>query len=577
MHARQQQLLGFSLLLLLMGGYLHVTGPKRVEQVDEAGPVVVQTPLDEVRALAGAGQELPAAAEVSCLENDQLRVYLHPQGASLGQVVLKAYRDAAGQEPLVLLEGKESRLTWLVPTAQGLVATGQLRFEKVPAAGPRQVCYRCRLNDTQQVRYTFTLPEKGYQLAWQVQLSGFDAQAMAQLVWYHGLQRLEQAADLSRRYTSLQGYHPSGRLEALSALAGKEQVKRLAGPVSWVAYKQRFFTTGLVAPQGAPFMTPQLLVRPQEAAQEPPMQAAVRLGVPVAQLQGAGSTFCVYLGPNSLQALRAVAPGFEENQYLGPRVIKSLNRHVLVPLLDRMQGYLPSYLWALLLLALLLKALLLYFAYYTYLDSLKKKALQPEVAAIRRKYAEHPTQAQVEEMHLYSSRGIAVFSVRAIVSGLLQLPLFLALLHLIPNLLELRQLPFLWLRDLATYDTFLQLPFRLPLLGDHVSFFALLMAFTPILWKRLGPAEDAGPATQPWVFYLMSFLFFAVFNAYPAAFCLYRIVATCIDQLPPYLFKYCVDEAYHLARLHEQQGVGPDPAKPSRQLARLYKKRKKGS
>ena len=68
---------------------------------------------------------------------------------------------------------------------------------------------------------------------------------------------------------------------------------------------------------------------------------------------------------------------------------------------------------------------------------------------------------------------------------LLQFPILWAMFRFFPASIELRQQSFLWAEDLSAYDSILDFGFRIPLLGDHMSLFALLMAVSMFFYSKI--------------------------------------------------------------------------------------------
>jgi len=63
-----------------------------------------------------------------------------------------------------------------------------------------------------------------------------------------------------------------------------------------------------------------------------------------------------------------------------------------------------------------------------------------------------------------------------------------------PASFELRQQPFLWAEDLSCYDSILDFGFRIPLYGNHISLFALLMGIS--MWAYSKMSFDSNNATS---------------------------------------------------------------------------------
>ncbi|MDZ7634956.1 MAG: membrane protein insertase YidC [Bacteroidales bacterium] len=80
---------------------------------------------------------------------------------------------------------------------------------------------------------------------------------------------------------------------------------------------------------------------------------------------------------------------------------------------------------------------------------------------------------QQATMELYKKAGVSPMG--GCLTMLLQMPILFAMFRFFPTSIELRQQSFLWAKDLSTYDSIFDLPFTIPMYGDHVSLFTLLM------------------------------------------------------------------------------------------------------
>src|SRR5210317_863998 len=80
---------------------------------------------------------------------------------------------------------------------------------------------------------------------------------------------------------------------------------------------------------------------------------------------------------------------------------------------------------------------------------------------------------------------------------LLQFPILYAMFRFFPTSIELRQQSFLWATDLSAYDSILDLPFTIPMYGDHVSLFTLLMTASTILTMRISNQANAQQSQMP--------------------------------------------------------------------------------
>ena len=78
---------------------------------------------------------------------------------------------------------------------------------------------------------------------------------------------------------------------------------------------------------------------------------------------------------------------------------------------------------------------------------------------------------------------------------LIQAPIFLQFWHF-PASLELRHKSFFWADDLSSYDSILDFGF-IPVYGDHVSLFAIMMAVSTLIYTFTNSSQ----MTQPMIWY----------------------------------------------------------------------------
>ena len=158
---------------------------------------------------------------------------------------------------------------------------------------------------------------------------------------------------------------------------------------------------------------------------------------------------------------------------------------------------------------------------------------------------------------------------------LLQMPILYAMFRFFPSSIELRQEPFLWANDLSTYDSILHFPFSLPMYGDHVSLFTILMTVTTILSMKMTPqasGADTGMPGMKTMMYIMPVMFMLILNSFSAGLTYYYFLANVISLGQNYLFKFFVDEDAILRKLNSKKAK---PQKKSGFQARLEDMAKK--
>ena len=160
----------------------------------------------------------------------------------------------------------------------------------------------------------------------------------------------------------------------------------------------------------------------------------------------------------------------------------------------------------------------------------------------------------------------------------LQFPILYAMFRFFPTSIELRQQSFLWAHDLSTYDSILDLPFTIPMYGDHVSLFTILMTITTLLSMRMNnqtQASSSMPGMKS-MMYIMPFMFMLMLNNFSAGLTYYYFLANLITLGQNFLAKQFIDEDAILKKIHEKKNK---PAKKSRfaqRLAEIQKQQQKG-
>jgi len=536
--------------------------------------------------------------------------------AQITQVVLKKHKDANGN-PLILSQADTTRMTLLIIDKDKKYTTANILFDikkegnipipnehlskknhsKLQSTNNRDIEnnlkgdeYKVTLSakltqdSLQEIQYIFTLPKKGYKLDCQVKLKGFPSTEAVHIVWYKKLGSVEKDIEMDKRSSSLY-YHEKKKLHSLNLPLKKEEIKQIDA-VDWVSVSNRFFSQALIISKDTPFENAEIIFTPPTDKKDTKQWGAVgiRAEIPSKALEGEGTTFSFYFGPNQYKDLKAIAPGFGNNHYLGITFFKHINRYIILPIFTQLQRSLAPYqdalgdyllILILLLFALLFKLLQGYFAYRSYIVNIRKKVLQPEVRALKEKYKDDKNKLQMEEMNLYKKWGANPMSLMSILGGFLQLPIFFSMMQFINNNIAFRNAGFLWAKDLSSYDDLIHFSFHIPWLGSHISIFALIMSFLPLVSSKLDKASTQ--PEQKVIAYIMPLIMFLVFNSYPVAFCIYRILSILVDLILSLIFRLTINESAHIAtmKIQMQHKTEEKTIKPPRAIARLKKKKKK--
>jgi YidC/Oxa1 family membrane protein insertase len=184
---------------------------------------------------------------------------------------------------------------------------------------------------------------------------------------------------------------------------------------------------------------------------------------------------------------------------------------------------------AILIVTVLIKTLFFPLANKSYASMAKMKAVQPEMTAIRERYADDKMKQQQAMMELYKKEKIN--PIAGCLPIAIQIPVFFALYKVLFVTIEMRHAPFFgWIHDLAAPDptnifTLFGLihwdPTVLPLVGSflHLGFWPLIMGITMWFQMKLNPAPP--DPTQAMIFNWMPVIFTFMLASFPAGLVIY--------------------------------------------------------
>jgi YidC/Oxa1 family membrane protein insertase len=196
-------------------------------------------------------------------------------------------------------------------------------------------------------------------------------------------------------------------------------------------------------------------------------------------------SFHFYFGPNHYPVLKEYDMKFDKLIPLGGWLVGSINKFVIIPIFNWLNRYIANYGLIILILTLMIKLVISPLTWKSYMSSAKMRVLRPEIEKINARYPKEADamKRQQATMELYKKCDISMFG--GCLPVLLQFPILYAMFRFFPASFELRQEGFLWADDLSGYDSILDFGFRIPLYGDHISLFALLMGITMFFYSKM--------------------------------------------------------------------------------------------
>ena len=232
---------------------------------------------------------------------------------------------------------------------------------------------------------------------------------------------------------------------------------------------------------------------------------------------------------------------------LGGWLVGWISRFVIIPIFDFLGKFISNYGLIILLLTLIIKLVIMPLTIKSYKSSAKMQAVKPEIDKINAKYPNEKDAMKKQQatMELYQRAGISPMG--GCLPMLLQFPILFAMFRFFPASIELRQQKFLWADDLSAYDSIWDFGVNIPLLGDHLSLFALLMAATMFVYSKMTSSQmsdDPNMAGMKFMsLYMMPIMMFFICNNLSAALSYYYLLSNLITMAVTwYIRKFVVTE-----------------------------------
>lgn len=162
-----------------------------------------------------------------------------------------------------------------------------------------------------------------------------------------------------------------------------------------------------------------------------------------------------------------------------------------------------------------------------------QEKIQPELLRIKKEYKGGEQSELI--LQLYEKHNTSPLAgMKPMLIVLIQIPIFIALYHLLGQFFELRDQPFLWIETLAKPDQLFSFGVDMPFFGAYFNLLPALMAFTTILSIKLSPApaiDEQASFKQNLGLAIMTLSFFLLFYSFPAGMVLYWTMANLFHVL----------------------------------------------
>ncbi len=417
------------------------------------------------------------------------------------------------------------------------------------------------IDASKYIEFEYRLKPNDYMIGFDIKMVGLESVLPTNtnfltLNWRTDLLKQEKSVD-NFNGSTIYYKHLNDDVEYMSET--KDEDLSVKTRVKWVSFKQRFFTSTMIARNQFDNADMHTITKSVQANPRylKTMETTVELPFNFESVKIIPLSF--YFGPNKFNTLKSYDLDLERQIPLGWSffLLAWINIYIVIPVFALLGSFGWNYGIVILVLTILLKIILFPIAYKTYLSSAKMRILKPEADEIGAKYPkqEDAMKKQQAVMAMYKKAGANPMS--GCVPMLLQMPILIAMFRFFPASIELRQQPFLWATDLSSYDSIWNLPFEIPFYGDHVSLFTLLMTISTIIYTYLNNEMMGSQSTQlpgmKTMMYIMPVMFLGMFNNYAAGLSYYYFLANVITFAQMYIFRITINEQKVHAKIQENK------------------------
>ena len=541
-----------------------------VETVAEPAPMPAKAAIYKDASLEAAHK---ADASLVLLENDKIALTLSSMGAQPYSVLVKEYFN---YDSTALYIFKDGQASYSVSIYTGeFIQTKDFNFQ-IAGQSDTSVVFRLPFSDGGYIEQRYALQAGSYLVDSQLSFVGMSSVprnvSSIDIDYSMIVPRMEKGYKNEAQYSKLDFYQEGDKKPAEIGRS-RNSSKRVDSKVSWFAFQQQFFSAIFRAKNQFASGSFDISFFPQEDESRNLMACTARMRAEYRPGQDNVIPFEMYLGPNHYRTLREYDQKYEKIIPLGGSLVGWFTKYVIIPLFDFFHRFFSNFGLIILLMTLVIKTVVFPLTYKSYASSAIMAILKPEIEKINAKYPkqEDAMKKQQATMALYNKAGANPMG--GCLPTLLTFPILWAMFRFFPASIELRQQPFLWAHDLSTYDAILEFGHRVPLIGDHLSLFALLMAVTMWIYSKMtmsGQATANDPNAQSMQFmskWMMPIMMFFICNSLSAALSYYYLLSQLISMVQIWVIrKFIVKPEAVMAKLAAAENK---PVKKSKWQQRL--------
>ena len=509
-------------------------------------------------------------AKIITMRNAHMEVKFSTKGGRVYSVELNDYVTHS-KEPLILFRGGQNTFNLSIPARNKMLGTQELFFKPQTTDTilndinkTQTISFRLKTAEDKYIEYIYTLEPESFLLDYEVKFVNLEDiipinTEFLNLTWETYVPFLEHGKKFEARATTLTYKFLDAEVKSLG-IRKDESDKKLDTKVRWIAYKQQFFSSVLIAKNS--FDEAKVFQKKLEEDSTHLSLMTSKIVLPYEGGKEVSIPMSFYFGPNKYKTLQKISVIEDDNLKLedliplGWVIFKYVNKFAIIPLFNFLGSFIGSYGLIILIMTLLIKLVLFPLTYKSFMSSAKMRVLKPEIEKLNKKIPkEKSMERQQATMALYKKAGVNPMG--GCLPVALQFPILLALFRFFPASIELRQESFLWATDLSSYDSIFSWTAEIPLLsayyGNHISLFTLLMAAAIVGSTLLNgnQMQDSNPQakTMKYMMYFMPVMMLFWFNNYSSGLSYYYLLSNLITIIQTLIMRKMIDEDKILAKL----------------------------
>jgi YidC/Oxa1 family membrane protein insertase len=488
-----------------------------------------------------AGQPVQAASEERVvLEDETTRAVFTNRGAQLVSLQLKNQKTQQGGAVELVRKRAEGPYPYGLVRKKGLGPhpLDQALFQVQRGRDGRSLIFRHR-GPAGIAEKHFRFDDRGFlEAVVNVPAAGGDGWALAVGPGLGNPTAAEAGSSYSRRGAV---YKLGDEVEEIDP-KGEEEAKALSGRIDWVGLEDTYFLAALIPRAGLddvvlqPVMAqgtaPDVRFRPLPPKDDitDEQESLPREYLVVLEPEGDSLSLLSYWGDKNYDRLATLPYDLERSVKLG--MFAFLAKPLLVAMHWVYDNVVANYGWAIILLTIVIKIILLPLTHNSMKSMKRMQELNPKVQSIRDKYRtklkdkqgkpnlEVQRKMNDEVMAVYKTAGVN--PVGGCIPMLLQMPILFAFFNLLTAAVELRNAPWmLWILDLSSKDPYYVLP--------------IVMGATQWLQVRMAP--QSGDPMQRRMFELMPIIMTVMFIGVPSGLVLYWLTNNVLTILQQAVYK----------------------------------------